>query len=294
MTSSIIRNCTHTLLIIGTTATVWGCQRWGDAQSDNAPSPTPHSDASAPTSAAGEKPTLPAIEISGLASCQPSANLTDALSRTIDVADADGNGEISKDEAYSSADFLVGGFFFSADTNGDGSISPAEGKAARKTLMARYPSLGYLLRQTGGATAVGQSAGSLAELLDIDYAKPVSAAELRSAGHLLVDQVFAHADSDKNGSLTVAEARAASLRGVHALGHAAFQSTDHNHDGKIDLEEFRSALEAPAKVAFELSDQNRDGALTEGEGALAISRLVSHLWLPPSEATSQPPVATSP
>lgn len=293
MQSNRSRSFKRTLIALGGVISLASCQR-AEPKADE-PAAAPQSETPAKAAVASPPPaaaTPPAVEVAGLASCQSNAEVGTVLSRIADAADADGNGEISKDEAYSSADFMVGGFFFRADANADGSISPEEGKAARKELMLRYPSVGFLLRQ-GGGEQTQRSLGDLAELLDVEYGKSVSASEMRRAAHMIVDQVVLRVDGDKNGSLTTAEARGAAWQGVRALGRAAFQATDQNRDSKLSLDEFRAALDAPTKVAFELSDANHDGALSESEAAGAMARVASRLWIP-AEKAPVIPVANTP
>lgn len=290
MQDSHSRSFAQILIALGGVISLAGCQEV-EPKADEPAAITPSetlTKISVPTPPPAAMP--PTVEVAGLASCQSNSGLATVLARIADGADADDSGDISKDEAYSSADFMVGGFFFRADANTDGTISPAEGKAVREELVLRYPSTGFLLRQSAGEQAQS-SLGTLAELLDVKYGKSISASETRRAAHLVVDQVFLRADSDKDGKLTIAEARSASWEGVKAVGRAAFQATDENSDNKLSLEEFRSALDAPSKVAFEVSDADHDGTLTESEAAIAMSRVVSRLWIPEEKAPNSPAVA---
>lgn len=264
-----------------------GCQRNQDNAAQQRPDQQPRTDAPEPTQADNQQRQLAptAIQVSGVGACQPAAGMVNMMSRAVEMADANNDGRISKEEAYSSANFLVGGFFFRADTNGDGTISPEEGREARRELMTRYPALATVLQQTSQAT--GQKPlVSLASLVDIEYGQPVTAGELREAARASVDQLFSAADANKDSLLTIEEARAAIWDGARAAGRAAFQSADTNNDGKLSNEEFRAAAQAPADVAFRLADRDNDGHLSEAEASLAMNQIVQRIGVPAAGRTS--------
>jgi|GEM_PF-2077741 len=263
-----------------------GCQRTDTRFEPEARDTPPNTQAKPDDRAQARTEVAPvAVDMGGLANCQPVAEVGTAVARAVDVADADGDGKISKEEAYSSIDLLVGGFFFRSDSNLDGTITPQEARSARAELTDRFPALGAFLTQVGGTDQ--KPLARLAELLNVDYGQPVTAREMRDAAHQAVDSLYRFADRDKDGNLTSLEARTASWEGARSLGHAAFQSTDTNRDGKLNLEEFRAALDAPTRLAFNASDRNNDGALTETEAAVAMSRFVRSLGLPISKEAGQ-------
>jgi Ca2+-binding EF-hand superfamily protein len=223
-----------------------------------------------------------ALTVPYLGSCEPTADLSGMLSRFSATADANGDGSIDKREAYSSADFLVGGFFFRADTNVDGTISPEEGRSARSELAARHPQLAVAIESIAGPDP-SASTSRLAEMLGIDYGQPVSSKQLRDLGHQAVDQLFAVADRDKNGALTRTEAEDAGRERLRSMAQATFSAADTNQDQKVALDEFRAALESPVRNAFELADNNRDGSLTTAEAADAARSILRRLYAPMSE-----------
>jgi Ca2+-binding EF-hand superfamily protein len=201
------------------------------------------------------------------------------VSRWIELADSDGNGQISRREAQSFANFVIGGFFFKADTNGDGVVSPEEGLSARSDFIGQYPALATLLDQA--RSMAGESPfKALAAMLDLEYGKSLSADDARAAAKGALDDVFDVADSDSNGTITPAEARVASWAGVRNLGQQAFRSVDANADGKLDLAEFQGAVDKTAKLAFEAGDANDNGTLTEQEAGVALGGVIRHLGIP--------------
>ena len=103
---------------------------------------------------------------------------------------------------------------------------------------------------------------------------------MRDAGHQLVDELFSIADSDKNNSLTRAEAQQAAWNRARDLGMSAFDATDRDHDSKLTLEELRGALEEPTRMAFQAADADGDGALSRAEAGTAMRSMMRSLWLP--------------
>jgi Ca2+-binding EF-hand superfamily protein len=272
---------TSTLLLLSSTLLagfgVVACQR-----DEVPPAPravTEGAPATAPSAQTPRETQNAALTVPYVGSCEPSAELSGMVSRFAATADANGDGRIDKQEAYSSADFLVGGFFFRADADNDGTISPEEGRSARSELAARHPQLALAIKTMAGPDAAATTS-RLAEVLGVDYGKPVNSKELREIGHQAVDQLFATADRDKNGSLTRAEAEEAGRERLRMTAQATFKAADENQDQKVVLEEFRAALERPVRQAFELADINKDGSLTTAEAADAARAVLQRLGAP--------------
>jgi hypothetical protein len=217
--------------------------------------------------------------IGGVAACQPTGEVNAMVSRWVEVADADANGKISKSEAQAFSNFVIGGFFFRADADGDGVVGAEEGRAARSELVAQYPALATLLNQAR-AVAGESPFKALADMVGVDYGKPLSADDARKAARGAMNDLFKVVDDDSDGTITPAEARAASWEAVRALGQRAFRSGDANKDGKLDLAEFQSAVGTTAKLAFEAGDANDNGSLTEEEAAVALGGVVRRLGIP--------------
>jgi hypothetical protein len=226
------------------------------------------------TAAGGEH----SIEIARVAACQPTAELNAMVSHWIELADADGSGQISKSEARSFTNFVIGGFFFRADADGDGVVSPEEGLAARNDFLAQYPALTSLLSETRAAAGENPFE-AVADMIGIDYGKPLSADDARRAARAALDDLFEVVDRDRDGTITLAEARAASWQAVRTVGQRAFRSVDGNDDGKLDLSEFQAAVGSTAKLAFKAGDANGNGNLTEQEAAVALTSVARQLGI---------------
>jgi hypothetical protein len=240
--------------------------------------------AARPEAASGQQR---AVLIGGVAACQPTGEVNAMVSRWIELADADGNGQISKSEARAFTNFVIGGFFFRADTDGDGVVGPDEGRAARSELVSQYPALATLLDQAR-AVAGESPFEAVADMIGIDYGKPLSADDARHAARGAMDDLFEVVDANDDSTITPAEARSASWQAVRMLGERAFRAGDENADGKLDLAEFQSAVGATAQVAFEAGDANDNGSLTEQEAGVALGGVVRRLGIPLPPAGSAP------
>jgi hypothetical protein len=213
--------------------------------------------------------------------------LSQTLTRIGQTADINGNGTIEKVEAYSAADFLVGGFFFYADQNNDGNITPDEGRKARQQLLDRHPALAAALHQNA---ASGSALRRMADLLSVDYPNGVTSAEMRAAGHRFADEIFDLADVNDDDSLTFAELEQSARDRVRSAAQSVFDQSDTNQDRTLTLEEFRAALDAPTRIAFDAADVNNDGKLTVEEAASAVQGIVRRVWLPAAAATKALPI----
>jgi Ca2+-binding EF-hand superfamily protein len=204
--------------------------------------------------------------------CSPGAEVEQTASRLVEMADANGDGKVSKDEAHAMTSFLVGGFFFRADADGNGTVTPEEGRQARVDFMSQHPSIASLFRTVRSTT--GQSPfATVARLVDVEYGQPLAIAEAREAARSAVNDLYSVVDTSKDGVITVAEARTAAWEGARSLGHAAFQTADADRSGGLTQPELRAALQASADVAFNMSDTNKDGQLSEDEAAAAMGRI---------------------
>jgi len=57
------------------------------------------------------------------------ADVQDTAKMLFKLADTNNDGQISQKEAVDAGNLLVGGFFFRADANGDGTLTPEEARA---------------------------------------------------------------------------------------------------------------------------------------------------------------------
>jgi Ca2+-binding EF-hand superfamily protein len=252
----------------------------GTPRASAEPNPSPKSGpANQQQSAAKSDRKEAPVQLGPFASCQPSAQVSDAVDRLVGFADPNSDGKVTRGEASSAANFLIGGFFFRADENGDGVVTPEEGVQARKDFASQQPAFANLLQATRDAGGEGPFA-TLASMLDVRYGEPVRAEQARSAARRAVDDIFQTADGNKNDAITADEARAASWRAAQALGDGMFHNIDTNDDKQLTLPEFQKGLEGPASIAFKMADKNADGHLTQTETGDAIARVTTQLGLP--------------
>ena len=222
----------------------------------------------------------------GLGFCAPSVQVETWGTRLIEHADSDRDGQVSKKEAQSFVNFLMGGFFFRADENSDGKVTPQEGRQARQEFAEKHPTIARLLRT---AKSVKNETGKrpfvrLAEILDVDYPRVVSAKEVRDAAREALDDLYRAVDADEDQRLTVSEARNASVAGAAVLGHEMFAAADADSSGAVEFDELERAIDSGMKTAFNTADRNQDGKLTETEARDVLRGLASHLTSPPASA----------
>lgn len=238
------------------------------------PAPEPAVNDAAPAS-----PDTTKLQVAGLGSCQPSAEVSATVSRLVDLADANEDGTISRSEAEATMNFVVGGAFFRADRNSDGKVTPEEGRELRDEVTSRHPALASLLAQT--RQAAGQSPfKSLAQLLDINYGQTLSIDDARRATKDAIDDSFRVADGNKDGKVSREEAVNASWEGARTIGHSVFAAADGNHDGFLTSAEFQGAVDRSVQVVFKTADSNKDDKLSQDEAALAMSKVVHSLAMP--------------
>ncbi|HTQ06745.1 MAG TPA: EF-hand domain-containing protein [Polyangiaceae bacterium] len=245
----------------------------------------------APSPAASEVPPVSKVEVAGLGSCQPSADVNATVTRLVDLADANGDGKVSRDEARSAMNFIVGGAFFRADANGDGKITPDEAREVRNELTNRYPALGAILAQA--KQAMGESPfRSLARVLDVQYGQTLSLEDARSAVRSATDELFKAVDRNHDGSITRDEAVSAGWDEAETLARDAFAAADSNKDGYISTGEFENLVERSSKPLFDAADANKDGKLSEREAAVAMNTVVERLGVEPPESVPSPSSAS--
>lgn len=221
-----------------------------------------------------------AVNIGGLARCEATAPVNSAIERITMLADTNGDGEVARTEAAALANFALGGVFFRADANADGTVTPEEGREIRQELLQRYPELEAIVL---AARASGQKTFSLPiSSGDVEYGKPLTLAEVRTAAKSLVDDLFGFADKNKNNAIGLEEARAAGRDGVRALGRTAFNSMDADRDGALKYDELKQLVDTPLHKAFELADSDHNQKLSMDEATAALSLLARTVQIPQS------------
>jgi len=200
------------------------------------------------------------------------------------LADTNNDNRISQKEAVDAGNLLVGGFFFRADTNGDGTVTPDEARAAREALFNQKPLLRFIfqrgeaaINEQRGANAVNQGKMTLMNVLDTNHDGNLSASELRQAVQTSVQSLFLTADRNGDGQLDPAEVNQAVMDMGRTAVQTAFNAADTDKNGAVSQAEFDKAIMNPAHVLFKIFDANNDGQISPDEMRSGMQILVQEL-----------------
>jgi len=203
-------------------------------------------------------------------------DLQDTAKMLFKMADTNNDGQISQKEAVDAGNLLVGGFFFRADANGDGTLTPEEARAARESLLQQQPLMRYVLQKAqptngnavppGTTQPVGAQAGNpfaaLGRMLDTNNDQKIEGVELRQAVQGGVQVLFSVTDTNQDGQLTPAELNRAVVEASRSMVQTAFQRADADRSGGLSVAEFDRAWAEPAHAVFRVLDSNNDGQLS--------------------------------
>ena len=188
------------------------------------------------------------------------------------LADTNNDNRISQKEAVDAGNLLAGGFFFRADANGDGTVTPDEARSAREALFNQKPLLRFIfqkgesaINEQGGSNAVNQGKMNLMSVLDSNHDGNLSASELRQAVQTSVQSLFLTADRNGDGQLDPAEVNQAAIEMGRTAVQAAFNAADTDKNGAVSQAEFDRAIINPAHVMFKIFDANNDGQISADE-----------------------------
>jgi len=210
------------------------------------------------------------------------SDLQDSARMLFKMADSNNDGQISQKEATDVGNLLVGGFFFRADANGDGTLTPEEGRQAREALFAQQPLLRYVWEKgkptsppQGAATnnqpgegvrnLAANPARTIGTLLDANHDQKLEASELRQAVQMGVQTLFTAADANQDGQLSPAELNRAVGEAARTAVQAAFQAADSDQNGALSQAEFDKAITEPAHAVFRVLDSNNDNQISLDE-----------------------------
>ena len=201
------------------------------------------------------------------------------------LADTNNDNRISQKEAIDAGNLLAGAFFFRADTNGDGVVTPDESRAAREALFNQRPLLRFIFQrskeaineQAGAAGAVKQGKLNLMNVLDTNHDGNLSAPELRQAVQTTVQSLFLTADRNGDGQLDPAELNEAVADLGRTAVQTAFNAADTDKNGAVSKAEFDKAIMTPAHVLFKIFDANNDGQISPDEMRSGMQILVREL-----------------
>ena len=200
------------------------------------------------------------------------------------LADTNNDNLISQKEAIDAGNLLAGGFFFRADTNGDGVVTPDEARAAREALFNQRPLLKFIfqrgeaaINEQGGAGAVKEEKMNLMNVLDTNHDRNLSAFELRQAVQTSVQSLFLTADRNGDGQLDPAEVNEAIVDMGRTAVQMGFNAADTDKNGAVSQAEFDKAIVNPAHVLFKIFDANNDGQISPDEMRSGMQILVREL-----------------
>ena len=186
------------------------------------------------------------------------------------MVDTNNDGQISQKEAVDAGYLAVGGLFFRADADGNGSVSKEEVKQAGDSMLADKPLVRFVIERVKGAQpkATANTANARAafmSVVDSNNDGALQATEIRQAVQTFVQGAFTAADTDRNGLMSPTEVNAAIVGAVKAAQLATFQAADSDNDGQVSKDEFTKSLTDPANAAFAVLDANNDGKLSQQE-----------------------------
>ena len=186
------------------------------------------------------------------------------------LIDENNDGQISQKEATEAGYLAVGGLFFRADANGDGSVTKEEAKTARDAFLAQKPLVRFMIERTKTVkpqTNAGSPnpAAVFMGLVDANSDGNLQATEVRQAVQTAVQGAFAAADTNRDGLMSPTEVNAAIIGAMKAAQQATFQAADTDNDGQVSKEEFTKSLTDPTNAAFAIIDANSDGKLSPQE-----------------------------
>jgi len=211
-------------------------------------------------------------------------DLQDSGRMIFKLADENNDGHISQQEATDAGNLLVGGFFFRADKDGNGTLTQDEARAAREAFLGSKPWLRYVVEtaranapQGGNATANRNMLATLAGAFDTNNDKQLQASELRAAVQTAVQGGFTAADTNRDGQLSQSEVNAAMAGVARQAAQASFRQADTDGNGQISQAEFEKAIVEPARVAFKVMDLNHDGQISQEEAQTARQVVISKI-----------------
>lgn len=198
-------------------------------------------------------------------------DLQDTGKMLFQLADINDDNQISQKEAVDAGNLIVGGFFFRADTNGDGTLTQEEFRAARDNFLNQKPWLKYVVQtaKTEAERNKGNRQNNIADTVvgtfDTNNDKKLEAAEVRQGVQTIVQGVFATADTNRDGQLNPTEVNAALIGAGRSMAQAAFKQADKDGNGSISEQEFDDSMKQPVHMIFAVADLNHDGQLSQEE-----------------------------
>jgi Ca2+-binding EF-hand superfamily protein len=216
-------------------------------------------------------------------------DLQDTGKMAFKMADTNNDGQVSQKEATDAGNLIVGGFFFRADADGNGTLTREEANAAREALFRQQPLLRVVAQRAKAAdaatgnNATPNPAAGLANLLDSNNDKQLQGTEVRQAVQTAVQGLYGVADTNRDGQMSPAEVNAAILGAARAAAEAAYAAADKDRNGSLSQEEFIQSVTEPAKGVFAALDLDGNGQLSPEEARRVqqvVGRQLQNLQVP--------------
>jgi Ca2+-binding EF-hand superfamily protein len=217
------------------------------------------------------------------------------------MADVNHDGQVSQQEAVDAGDLLVGGFFFRADTDGNGVVTDQEARAAVNKYLDQNPWVKYVVEslrnQAQNQSTNGQNNGrsgapsikGIVALVDTNRDNQLESSELRQFVQTATQSFYAAADTNHDGLMSPAEVNAAVAGMGKAAAQQAFLAADTDGNGQLSRNEYDKALIEPANVFFQIIDLNHDGQLSQQETQQIAQVIVNRLrTIVPPEPPNSP------
>ncbi len=198
------------------------------------------------------------------------------------LLDSNNDGLISRKEATDAGNLMVGGFFFRADANSDGTLTKEEAQAARESLYRQRPLLRVIAErvktiQPASGNGSPNPASALGALLDNNDDRQLQGAEVRQAVESTVQSFYDVADTNRDGQMSPAEVNAVMLGVARSVANAAYVAADKDNNGSLSQEEFTQSITEPSRVVFTVLDADGDQQLTKEELQRARQIIVREL-----------------
>jgi Ca2+-binding EF-hand superfamily protein len=205
----------------------------------------------------------------------------------IKLIDTNNDGKLSQKEVGDAGNFLAGGIFFRADTNGDGVLTREEGNQARDAIYKQAPLLKLLFERINAidvqhsnqpqGTATNHASDSvfkqlvadpvqaIGNLLDSNHNQKIETTEVHQAVQTGVQVLFSIADKNQDSQLSPLELEAAVGEVAKSTVQTVFQAADTDQNGSLSMGEYDKALSKPAHTLFRIIDANSDNQITLAE-----------------------------
>jgi len=217
-------------------------------------------------------------------------DLQDTGKMLFKMADENNDGQISQQEAIDTGNLIVGGVFFRADADGNGTVSRQEMQRMRDQVLAQKPFLRILAARAqtnapnnanpGNANAsapTGSPAQGILSLLDSNSDTQIQAAELKQLVQSSVQGLYAAGDTNRDGQMSPSEINAAVVGAARTAAQGAFAAADTDGNGQLSQAEYDKAVIAPANAIFRSLDMNNDSQISRQEAQTVERFLASQL-----------------